>query len=168
MVYFIDNGFHGNIYYKDGVAIKICRSRHSKGFINEYWNLRSLNQLLPDHPHLIRVFEYFKDGSFSMEYLHEYVPLTTKFMRTLSYKDRQRIYEKVQKTICDLHHVEYTHGDIRNSRNVMYHPYNKDVKVIDFGYSQHVDYNDMEKARKALCIDYLDLEKLKVKLLSWS
>jgi serine/threonine protein kinase len=163
----IGNGYQGIVYEKNGKAVKTSNSNNKSETYKEYWNLHQINQRLPRHSNIIQVFEY-RDGYFSMEYLKDYIPLTTNNLNSLSAEEKWRIYEIVASTIYDLHYVKFTHGDIHISRNIMYHPLSKKVKVIDFGYSQCLDHTNSSDTKNAIRKDFKSLERLYKKFFNGS
>lgn len=64
----IGNGGQGVVFQKNGMAIKTSLSGNKADIYKEYRHLYQINQRLPEHSNIVKVFEYW-DGYFSMEYL---------------------------------------------------------------------------------------------------
>jgi len=126
-------------------ALKILRNKYANSarfltaFHDEYRNHCSAYKVAPSF--VCKPFEYLDDDNVIVfEYL-EHFRLTQSALNELTFIDKLRIFISIVFGILTLHTANIIHGDIHHN-NILKHPNNLDVKLIDFGISVAESHNN--------------------------
>jgi RIO-like serine/threonine protein kinase len=159
----LGKGAQGIIYKKNNIVFKKTNYKNNRNIKKEYLCIVEINRRLFEHPYIIKVYNFY-DDSYSMEYLEGYKELNLDYINSLTQEQKNSIFNQLYQTINDLHHINYVHGDLRMSENVMYNSNLDRIKLIDFGYSKNLNGTDTKTALDLIRIDYAHLWDLRAKL----
>jgi len=159
----LGKGAQGIIYKNNNIVIKKTKYECNQNIKQEYLFIVEINRCLIEHPNIIKVYNFY-DDSYSMEYLEGYKELNLNYINSLTQEQKTSIFNQLYQTLNDLHNINYVHGDLRMSENVMYNSNLDRIKLIDFGYSKNLNGTDTKTALDLIRIDYAHLWDLRAKL----
>jgi serine/threonine protein kinase len=90
---------------------------------------------------LLDAFEFQNEYYIVSDYLRDYITLFD-YMTLYPKRNQKEIGSKLNRLIQELHDHNISHQDL-HSKNIMIHPRNLDIRIIDFGECQDYDPNDL-------------------------
>ncbi|MBD5280074.1 MAG: serine/threonine protein kinase [Bacteroides sp.] len=126
-----------NVIYSDENH-ELFSQLHNR-FLKEAKHLASIS-----HPHIIHVHDSFEENRtayYVMDYLEgENLFDLVKQKGPLTEKEALEVIRQAAEALNYMHGIQMTHFDVKPS-NLMFNPTNKNVTLIDFGFSKHYDMN---------------------------